>query len=112
EIARSALLIPLVHDASGIQLDLAIGLSGFEQQIVERADPMIIDGSEIFVATAEDVLLLKVLAGRPQDLQDVDGIVNVQADQLDWEYCISIAKRLEEAVSVDLVQQLERLQSG
>ena len=112
EIARSALLIPLVHDVSGIQLDLAIGLSGFEQQIVERADPMIIDGSEIFVATAEDVLLLKVLAGRPQDLQDVDGIVNVQADQFDWQYCISIAKRLEEAVSVDLVEQIKRLQSG
>ena len=111
EVARSALLIPLKQRDTGIQLDLAIGLSGFEQEIVERADPMMIDNNEIFVATAEDLLLLKMLAGRPQDLQDVDGIVEIQAGRIDWQYCIATAKRLEEAVSIDLVHQIEMLQS-
>ncbi len=111
EVARSAMLIPLVDHDSGIQLDLAIGLSGYEKEIVERADPIMIGDSEIFVATAEDVLVLKILAGRPQDIQDVIGIVEVQSDRLDWQYCIAVAKRLEEAVSIDLVHQIERLQS-
>ena len=109
EVARSALLLPLIDQDSGIQLDLAIGLSGFEQEIVERADPMMIGDNEIFVATAEDLLVLKMLAGRPQDLQDVMGIVEVQADRLDWQYCLAAATRLEKAISIDLVRQIERL---
>ncbi|WP_182865676.1 hypothetical protein [Stieleria mannarensis] len=35
QVARSALLIPIIDRSSGIQLDLAIGLSGFEKDIVE-----------------------------------------------------------------------------
>ena len=112
QVARSALLIPMIDSASGIQLDLAIGLSGFEKEIVERADPMIFEGHEIFVATPEDLVLLKILAGRPRDLQDVEGIVEIQAKQLDWQYCLAVAKRFEAAVDIDLVQQIERLQSG
>ena len=109
EIARSALLIPVVQQTSGTQLDLAIGLSGFEHEIVERADPMMINDVEIFVATAEDLLLLKLLAGRPQDLQDIEGIVEIQSDRIDWQYCVETAKRLEAAVSIDLVERLEKL---
>lgn len=112
QVARSALLIPLVERASGIQLDLAIGLSGFEREIVERADPMILDGHEVFVATPEDLIVLKVLAGRPQDVQDINGIVAIHAERLDWEYCLTAAKRLEPAVDTDLVAQIERLRSS
>ena len=108
-VARSALLIPIIDRASGIQLDLAIGLSGFEQEVVERADPMILEGQEIFVATPEDLVVLKILAGRPQDLQDVKGIVEIHDEQLDWEYCLTAARRLESAVDIDLVQRIERL---
>ncbi len=36
EIDLSALLIPLVQQTSGTQLDLAIGLSGFEHDIVRE----------------------------------------------------------------------------
>lgn len=46
QVARSALLSPIIDRASGIQLDVAIGLSGFEKEIVERADPMIFRGHD------------------------------------------------------------------
>ena len=112
KVARSALLLPIIDRASGIQLDVAIGLSGFEKEIVERADPMIVGGHEIFVATPEDLVVLKILAGRPRDLQDVKGIVEIHADRLDWQYCVATARRLESAVDMDLVQQIERLRSS
>lgn len=111
EVARSALVVPILNLENQIQLDLAVGLSGFEQEIVERADPIAIGHHEVFVATAEDLLVLKILAGRPQDLLDVQGIVEVQAEQLDWQYCIATAERLEEAVGRGLVQQIQQLRS-
>ncbi|WP_182871405.1 DUF6036 family nucleotidyltransferase [Rhodopirellula sp. JC639] len=109
QVARSALLIPVIDRSSGIQLDLAIGLSGFEKDIVERADPMIFEGHEIFVATPEDLVVLKTLAGRARDLDDVKGIVEVLGERFDWQYCLAAAKRLESAVDIDLVQQIKRL---
>ncbi len=109
EVVKSALLLPLLNERSNIQLDLAIGLSGFEREVVERADPIFIGHSEIFVATAEDLLIMKVMADRPQDQQDVNGIIAVQAGQLDWNYCIETATQLQDAVSVDLVSRIEAL---
>lgn len=109
EIARTALLIPLIHDPTNIQLDLAVGLSGFEREIVERADPMMLGEVEIFVATAEDLILLKLIADRPQDRQDVEGIVDVQADEIDWNYCMEIAQQLKDAVSIDLETRIGEL---
>ena len=109
EVAKSALLIPLIHSPTNIQLDLAIGLSGFEREIVERADPMILGGIEVFVATAEDLILLKLIADRPQDRQDIRGIVEVQAEQIDWDYCIEIGKQLKDAVSFDVEARIAEL---
>ena len=111
QVARTALLIPLVDQSSRVQLDLAIGLSGFERDIVERADPMMIDDHEIFVATVEDLIVLKALAGRPQDIQDIAGMVEIQAERIDWEHCVACAARLQSTVDVDLVEQIERLRS-
>jgi hypothetical protein len=55
---------------------------------------------------------MKVLAGRPQDDQDVRGLVVAQGKQLDWEYCRQIAKELGDAIGQDLVSRVEVLRSS
>ncbi len=37
KVVRSAFLVPLLHQRTGIHLDLSVGVSGFERQIVSRA---------------------------------------------------------------------------
>jgi hypothetical protein len=64
------------------------------------------------VVTAEDLLVMKVLAGRPQDLQDARGIVAVQARRLDWEYCLDVARELGEAVNQDLAGPIRSLRDA
>ena len=108
-VARTAFLIPLVHQTTGVQLDLAVGASGFEQQIVDRATKLAVSGRELAVATAEDLLLMKALAGRPQDDQDIEGIISIQRDAIDWDYCIHIAEQLEQAVDIDLANRIRKL---
>jgi len=55
--------------SAGSRVDLAIGMSGFEQQAVGRATPVMIGGTRIPVVSIEDLLVMKALAGRPQDDQ-------------------------------------------
>ena len=67
-------------------LDLIIADDAFLQEVVQRAEPLIVEGHELPVATVEDLLLMKLEAGRPQDLDDALAIKDALAKQLDEAY--------------------------
>jgi hypothetical protein len=102
----------LRHRTTNVKLDLALGLSGFEQQAITRAQPVDIGGTTVLVVTAEDLLIMKVLAGRPQDEQDATAIVTAQERHLDWEYCLAVARDLGDALGQDLVRSLSALRKN
>jgi predicted nucleotidyltransferase len=109
EVVQRALILPLRHAKTGIKVDVAIGLSGFERQAIERAESITVGGGVVCVATAEDLILMKLLAGRPQDMEDVRGIVAARQQNLDWDYCLGVAAELQEAVEQDLVKRVHEL---
>ena len=100
-------ILPIEDVKSGIRIDLAIGESGFEKLVVQRAS--IPAEHSVPVATAEDLLLMKLLAGRPQDISDVNGILALRRDAIDWSYCEKMAGLLNEVTEVDLVSSLLQL---
>jgi hypothetical protein len=112
DVVERAFILPLRHRTTGIKVDVAIGLTGFEHSTIERAKSEAIAGSDVFVATAEDLVIMKILAGRPQDDQDLCGLVIAQGDKLDWEYCIRVADELGEAIGQDLAGQVRKLRAG
>jgi len=109
KVVRTAYILALEHQSTGVSIDLAIGASGFEQKIVNRAQLVTIADTRVHVATAEDLILMKVLAGRPQDDQDIAGMIAVQGNSIDWAYCESVARQLEEVMELDLVVIVQRL---
>ena len=104
---RQFYILPLVDIKSGTPIDLAVGASGFEKLVVQRAQMP--PGYSIPVATAEDLLLMKVMAGRPQDQSDVQGIIATNHGTFDWDYCIEIANQLQEAFDFDLTGAIQNL---
>jgi hypothetical protein len=112
DVIMKAFLLPVRHRSTNVKVDIAIGLSGFEQQAIARAEPIEMADVTIPVATAEDLLVMKVLAGRPRDEQDARGLVIAQGDRLDWDYCLAIAAQLQEAVGLDLTTRVQSLRRG
>jgi hypothetical protein len=108
-VVRASCILPLRHRATGVTVDLAVGLSGFEQQLIARARRLPAGGATVPVATAEDLIVLKLIAGRPRDVDDVRGIVSKQADTLDWNYLSATGAGLQTALAIDLLPELERL---
>jgi hypothetical protein len=90
-------------------VDLAVGATGFERELIRRAPMESLGDVSIRVATAEDLLLMKILAGRPRDTEDARGIVSRGGDGLDWEHVLEIGRQLGEAVGEDLVAPLRAL---
>lgn len=110
KVIRTAYILALEHRPTSVTLDLAIAVSGFEQQVIRRSNLVNIIGTRVPVATAEDLILMKILAGRPQDNQDIAGMIAVQKESIDWDYCESVAIQLGEAVDIDLVKEIRQLQ--
>ena len=109
QVVRRSFILPLQHRETGITIDLAIGISGFEQQTIRRATIVKIASKNLRVATAEDLVLMKILAGRPQDDQDINGILDVQKEQFDWHYCSVVGQQLQDALGMDIAVRVALL---
>lgn len=83
-VARTRVL-PLVHVATGIPLDLVVAGPGLEQQFLERAIDVDLDGISVPVISPEDLIAAKILAHRDKDLEDVRGILQERSSSLDME---------------------------
>ena len=75
--------MPFVHAATELPLDVVLAGPGLEDQFFERAVTLDLDGVSVPVAAAEDIIVMKVLAGRPKDLDDVVAIAAAQGPALD-----------------------------
>jgi hypothetical protein len=106
-VARTRVM-PFVHEATGLPLDVVLAGPGLEDQFLERAVVRDIDGVRVPVASAEDLVVMKVLAGRPKDQEDVVAIAAVHGGALDDRAVRKTLVVLEEALARnDLVPAFE-----
>jgi hypothetical protein len=75
-------VLPVVHMESGVAGDIVLAGPGLEEGFLERAVERDVLGVKVPVAAAEDLVVMKVLAGRPKDIADVKAIVAAQGDAL------------------------------
>ncbi len=86
EFARRNRVV-LVSASNGYPLDISLGLPGYESDMMERAFEYKLEtGIFVRLCSAEDLIIHKAVAGRAQDLRDIEGIVYRQGDKLDTNY--------------------------
>lgn len=101
-------VLPLVHEVSALPLDLVLAGPGPEELFLGRARVHEIDGVTVPVAAPEDIVVMKILAGRPKDLEDAAVIVAAQAAHLDVGLARETLRTLEDALDRrDLTPVLE-----
>ena len=82
---------------------------GLEQLFFSRAEVREIAGVRVPVACAEDLVTMKVLAGRPRDREDVVAMLRARGGALDLGRIRTTLSLLEKALDqVDLLPELER----
>lgn len=97
-VARTRVL-PCLHRATGLPLDIVLAESGLEELFLSRAVPVDLGGVRVPVIAAEDLIVTKILAGRPKDLDDVDGVLRERLPSLDLGTIRATLGLLEEALS-------------
>lgn len=107
-VARTRVL-PVVHVASAIPADLVLASPGLEEMFLARAKVLDVDGVRVPVACAEDVIVMKLLAGRAKDVDDVRSILSAHPDDLDLTLVRATLRMLEEALDQsDLLPALDK----
>lgn len=84
--ARRTFVLPAEEPSSGLRVDFILSTTPFERQALQRAGFVALGGARVPFASAEDLVLLKLFAGRPRDLEDAVGVVRRKGGSLDWEY--------------------------
>lgn len=106
EVVTTAFILPLRHRSTGIRVDLAIGMSGFERDSIGRATRIAVGPGSVPVVAVEDLLVMKALAGRPQDEADIRGLVDLHRNSIDWKHCLATATALGAAIDIDIAGRL------
>jgi hypothetical protein len=75
-------------------LDFVFATSSLHQSTLNRRSNVTLGTIQVPVCSPEDLILLKLLAGRPRDFDDVMGIIGKPATRLDLDYLWSWAERL------------------
>ena len=87
-------LYPAGAKKDGFGLDILFADNPYYEQILSRADPVELGGVTLPVATAEDLVLLKLEANRPSDIEDILSIKDGLGATLDMGYLRSQADAL------------------
>lgn len=100
ELLQRAHVAPLVHRASGFELDLVLGGTELEEVAAGRAAQVAIAGVAVPVASPSDLAITKVIAGRPLDHEDVRSLL--AAGRVDVEEVRHTLRAVDRALGEDV----------
>lgn len=67
----------LQHKKSGINIDISFGYLPFEKESMKRKTLHTMGSLEIPLPTPEDLIIMKMIAHRPQDMVDIKSILQI-----------------------------------
>lgn len=93
----------LLHRGEKIDVDIFLAETPFLKSVLERRELEKVEGRDVYVVTAEDLILLKLIAHRPRDLIDIADVRFTQGELdeaylREWAISLRIADRLEDVL--------------
>jgi Nucleotidyl transferase AbiEii toxin, Type IV TA system len=105
---RRTRVFPFMHRATSLPLDIVLGGPGPEEEFARTARRLALYGVTVPVIGPEELVVTKILAGRPKDLDDVQGILRAQGSELDLGRVRGLLAELEAGLGQsDLLPVLE-----
>jgi hypothetical protein len=107
--ATESQVLLMRHERSGVDVDVSFAWLPFELEAIENAPTESIAGVCLPIARAEDLVIFKAVAWRPQDQQDVERLLALHAGDVDLERVRHHVAMLGRALEIDRLSELEVL---
>jgi len=80
EFAQKSRVLLLKHIPTETDIDISLGMLPFEEEMVERASTKSFANLSVRLPTPEDLIIMKAIAHRPKDLEDIRTIAENYPD--------------------------------
>ena len=96
------------HGPTGVDIDISLGFLPFEEETVARSASVEVAGVQVPLPTPEDLVIMKAIAHRAQDMLDIDAVL-VAYPSLDIRRIRRWVKAFADTLDVpELIDDLER----
>jgi hypothetical protein len=80
EFARRTHVLLVRHIDAGIDIDVLLGCLPYQEEAVGRGKIHNLGGVRVRLPSVEDLLIMKAIAQRPQDVRDIEGLLDVHPE--------------------------------
>ena len=82
----AVVIVEIPSSTGNVRRDLILPARRWQREIIRKATPVAIEGTVVRVVRAQDLFLLKLYAGGPQDLLDAANLLRMEspADRAAW----------------------------
>jgi hypothetical protein len=109
EFAHRSRVLLLRHAHSGIDIDVSFGGLQFEQEALEKSKVYNVGGAQVRLPRVEDLVIMKAVARRPKDLQDIEGLLEANPN-IDLESVRRWVHEFATAMAMpDMIEDLEKI---
>ncbi len=107
--AHESQVLLMHHRESALDVDIIIAGLPFENDMVQHGTSRAILDTALFFPSYEDLIVMKAVAARPRDIEDIRGLLSVHPD-VDWAKIIGWVKDFSEALDAsDILRTIETL---
>lgn len=107
--ARRSRVLLMRHARSAIDLDIIFGGLPFEHSVVERATTHAVAGVAVRLPRVEDLLIMKAVAHRPKDLEDIRGLLDAHPEADVGEVRSFVSDFAAATGMADMLDELDKL---
>lgn len=101
-------VLPCKHIETSFRVDFIFSDSKYEKQALKRVKMVTIDDVKVKFASIEDLIIHKIIAGRPRDIEDIKAMI-LKNPGFDKKYILNWLKRIDAGLSTDYTNQFLNL---
>jgi hypothetical protein len=99
EFVRRTRVMPFIHERTGMPLDIVLAGSGLEHSFAERARRVDLGGTTASVIEPGDLIIAKLIAARPKDLDDAMALWRLHGATIDETRIRDVLRQLQDALA-------------
>ncbi len=100
-------MLPCEDAISGVRIDFVFSVTPYERSAIDRAHEHLLNGVAVKFASPDDIIVHKLVAGRPRDRDDVKSIL-LKLGSIDLEYVRHWLRQFEETTNHPLGEHARR----
>lgn len=109
EFVKQTMVLPTLDPKTGLRIDFIFSYSNYEKTALKRVKKIKFGRVYVNFASLEDIIIHKIISGRPRDIEDVR-IICLKNPDYDRKYIITWLKRFDQTLNHNYVKAFQNIE--